>query len=474
MFSIIIVDAIERGGKKEKNSMVIFDLTVEKQQIYGAEKIALAADANDTIAFRFHFDRNWRIFDSKAAIFKNSDGEFYIIEIKDSKATVPWEVLTHDRDVELSAIAFEGTNVLTSKCVTLTVSKSLLPEEYKTFSASETLFDRFKKECTASALLEYEDEIKQLKLSYEDTIAKLGVKIVEANQQEKAVEDEKAKEIAELKNQQAVEVKALNTKISDITDEYNAAKIKADKWDMIDYALKLKTSCTQQLWGSSSNKYSLPMLNTVNMTFFSSSYIDNNLTEIGFDLTSATKFEGVFSCKVNIRRVELKNTEKVVQFNNAFENCGALRELIIGNLTNCSSLYHFAPGAKCLEKVTFGEMPMVTVYDYMLSNCAALKEIVGEFDMSHAASLSNAFSGCSSLETIRFKPNTIVKSIDLRNSIVLSKESMMSLIYGLNDKAGASLYISQYAFENLFPTQKEQGDIYEIIMTQKGWAVGLY
>ena len=82
--------------------MVYYDLRIEKQRIYGADKIAIAADANETVSFRFHFDANWRIFDSKAAIFRTAENKFYIIEIKHSAVTVPWEVLTVDRNFELS------------------------------------------------------------------------------------------------------------------------------------------------------------------------------------------------------------------------------------------------------------------------------------------------------------------------------------------------------------------------------------
>lgn len=139
--------------------MVNYDLRVEKQQIFGADRVAVAANANETLSFRFYFDASWRIFDAKAAIFRTAQNKYYIVEIKSSSVTVPWEVLTVDSDFELSVIGYDGSTILTAGKVNIRVASSLLPDDCKTLSASETLFDKFKQESLAEAYKKYEDEL---------------------------------------------------------------------------------------------------------------------------------------------------------------------------------------------------------------------------------------------------------------------------------------------------------------------------
>ncbi|HAS37392.1 MAG TPA: hypothetical protein DCS04_02090, partial [Ruminococcaceae bacterium] len=165
-----------------------YDLRVEKQQIFGAEKIAIAADSNKTVELRFYFDVNWRIFDAKAAIFRTAENKYYIIEIRSSSVTVPWEVLTVDRDFELSVIGYDESMALTAGKVTVKVVSSLLPEDCKTFSPTETLFDRIRQDSVDEAYKKYRDEIESLKRSYDEKILSLGLQINEANENTKNVE----------------------------------------------------------------------------------------------------------------------------------------------------------------------------------------------------------------------------------------------------------------------------------------------
>ena len=235
--------------------MVNYDLRIEKQRIFGAEKIAIAANANETISLRFHFDANWRIFDAKAAIFRTAKNEYYIIEIKESSAKVPWEVLAVDHDFELSVIGYDGSMVLTAGKVDVRVVSSLLPDDYKTFSPSETLFDRFKQDSIDEAYKKYEDEIESLKYAYEKKILEMGVKINKANENTKNVEKEKDAEIAKIRQEHAEENLTFNTKIAELNKSLSAAQLKADKWDLVDAAMADKTRSNFALWTGGTKEY---------------------------------------------------------------------------------------------------------------------------------------------------------------------------------------------------------------------------
>ena len=454
--------------------MVTYEMSVERQRIYGADKFAVAANANETISFRFHFDRNWRIFDSKAAIFRNSDGCYYILEIKNDRVTVPWEVMTKSKPFEFSVIGFENETVITSAKVMISVSESLLPEDYVTFSPTQTLFDKFKQECTAKAFLEYEDEIRKLKSDCEERIFKLNAEKEKEKEESEAALDDKNRELADEQAKHRDEIFRQTQTLEKVRTELEKAKKDADNWALINKAISLKTVCNASLWGSASDKFALPLMDTSSISVFTASSFSSNLTEIGLDLISVKKFEQIFMNHTGIRKIKLINTQNVTNFNGAFEGASAVKEVSIGDLDSCISLYHLVSAASCLEKLTLGTTSLVTNYDYMCKDCIALKSIDCLLDMSAVTSCSGMFGNCVSLEDVRFKENSVKKSIDLRHSINLTKESMLSLIYSLNDKAGCSLYISRLAFERLFPTMKEQDEMYEVIMDVKGWAVGLY
>lgn len=453
--------------------MIIYDLTVARQRIHGADRISLAAHANETLALRFHFDRHWREFDSKAVIFRNHAGEYYIIELHNNIARIPWEVLTHDGEIEISVIAFEDEIVLTTNKVNINVSESLMPEEYLTYSPSETLFDRFKKECTAQAFLDYKDEIENMKRDYERRIVSLGEEINSANARTEEVRNEKNNEIAEINHNHSAELRQLNDEIANKNERIDYLTEKAYKWDMIDYALSLKTSAAQALWNEGTDKYALPMMNTKNIKTISSSHFSNNLTEIGMNLESATSLNSVFSGKQGIKKIVLTNTDNISSWQEAFKNCSSLRILTIGNVKNANSLYSICGGCTSLEKITFGKLERITSMLSSFTNCTVLREIEGVFDCTLVSDFSYAFDGCANLEAVSFKENTIRNSISLANSVKLNKDSMQSLFEGLCDEVSKTVTISKYAFDNNFATDDEQEEILDYITDVKGWTLTL-
>lgn len=453
--------------------MVYYDLRIEKQQIFGADKIAVAANANETVSFRFFFDAGWRIFDTKAAIFKTAENKFYIMEIKSSSVIVPWEVLTIDRDFELSVIGYDGTTVLTAGKVDIHVVSSLLPEEYKTFSPTETLFDRFKQESLNDAFKKYRDEIESLKRSYEKKIVEMGVLISEADEKTKNMEKSKNDEIEKINQNHAAEVSSLNNEISNINATLAATKIKADKWDLVDAAMEDKTRSNFALWTGGTKEYKLPFFNTKNMSYLSGGNFDGNVTELGLDLTSATTLLQVFSQKASLRRIELRNTDNIKTICNAFSNSTMLREVILGDLTSCANAKDAFYGDTSLEKITFGKNKNIDDFSGMFGNCIALREINGVLDTTIARNVTKMFENCSSLEKVTFKDKSIYTDLSLEWCKQLSKESMENIIFHAIEKNGDRfLALSKYAFYNNFPSADDREDIIDF-MTQKNWELKL-
>lgn len=449
--------------------MVTYDLMLEKQRLFGADKFSVAANANETLSLRFNFDRNWRRFDSKAAVFRNSDMQYFIIEIIANRAKIPWEVLTKQGTFELSVIGFDGAKTLTSDKVEILVSENLLPEEYKTLSPSEVLFDRFKEECIAEAYLKYENEIKELKKAHVEEKLLLNAQIVEANEKTLEAVAEKDSEIEEIKNEHAKQVSEYEAQITALNSQLAECREKAEKWEMVDIAIQGKTLASSPLWGGGSEEYRLPMLNTSSVKGFTSRNFDTNLREIGLDLSSVTIFQEVFMEKDSIQKLVLKNTNNITSYESLAYACTSIRYLDIGNLESCTSITQLAMEASRLEKVEFTNMCRISTADCAFYGCSVLKEIDGVFDFRTVTSADEIFIGTPMLETVRFLENSITKDISFQDSISLTKESLLSIANGLSTENTATVYLSSYAIDNAFPDEEEKSDFLSLIQTTKGW-----
>lgn len=452
--------------------MVCYDLRVERQNIFGSEKISIAADANNTVALRIHFDACWRVYDQKAVIFKTRKNRYYIIEIKSSEVKVPWEALTDVGELEMSVIGFDDEKVLTAGKVTLNVVSSLLPEEYKQLSATETLFDRFKSECTQEAYNKYKNEIANLKREYEKKLLDLGDELNEANKNTKKVEAAKNKELEALEQQRASQVTTLNLKIADITDELAQANVDAKNWRLVNTAMANKVRSNYALWMGGTQEYKLPMFNTENMSMFLNASFDNNCTELGLNLASATEMDQVFKGKLGFKKLTFVNTNSVTSFSETFSGCASLREVILDGVKSCRSFKHTFIDCTSLERVVLGESGFPQSYYSTFMNCAALKEIVGTLDLTVTRDAASIFSGCSSLEEVRFAPDSISVEMGFSACTSLSRKSMLSLFDGLCEVNNLNLTLSNYAFENNFPTATEKSEIRQEL-NEKGWRLSL-
>ncbi len=453
--------------------MITYDLVLEKQRLIGADRFSFAANANETLCLRFNFDRHWRRFDSKAVVFRNSDLQYYIIEIIANRANVPWEVLTKCGEVDLSVIGFDDTKIITSDKVTVTVTESLLPEEYKTFSPSEVLFDRFKRECIQQAYLDYEDEIKALQRTHEKEKLILGEEIVKAKQETQDAIAQKDQELNEFLDKYAFVVSGLNTRIEELRTTLAEVQPKADNWDMVDNAVSMAKLASQTLWGCGTSPYSLPMMNTSSVTGFANGVFSANLREVGLDLTSVNSFSNVFSSRYGIEKLTLRNTHNVTTFASAFENCSTIKEVYLGDLDSCTTIKQMFFGASLLEKLKFTNMVRVQSFERAFCYCVALKEIDGEFNFITASDMTSMFLDCYSLETIRIREKSIRKEIKFSSCINLTKQSLLSIANGLSDEVHDTLLLSIHAFDNAFPTQEEQEEFLDFVTETKGWVLSL-
>ncbi len=453
--------------------MITYDLVLHKQQLIGAEKFSVAANANRSICLHFHFDRYWRQFDSKAVVFRNSDAQYYIIPVRYDRVGVPWEVLTKTGSFEISVIGYEKEKVITSTKAEIIVSENLLPEDCLTLSPTEVLFDRIRQECLDEAHEFYKDEIDELKREKAAEKMRYESELAQADKKLQAAVESKDEEIALLEQTHSATVKEYQQTIAEINSELDDCRERAEKWDLVDIALQGKTLASSPLWGGGTEEYRLPMLNTSSIKSFVARNFDNYLREVGLDLSSATMFTQIFTDKDSIQKLVLKNNGNVTSYESLVSGCTSIRYLDLGDLSNCNILMSVANGATKLEKIRFENMIRVSNMDDAFYDCPVLREFDGVFDMRTISSAVSPFEYLPMLETIRFLENTIAQDLSFAQSVVLSKESLLSIANGLSDSVSGILTLSSYAVENAFPDEQERAEFLSLIQQEKRWNLEL-
>lgn len=105
--------------------------------------------------------------------------------------------------------------------------------------------------------------------------------------------------------------------------------------------------------------------------------------------------------------------------------------------------YMFEPysGSTELEIVDLSGFPQpVTPKNFQRAfyMCTELREVVGEFDFSGCINVNNCFLRCDSLESVRFKPETIKSAVSFASSPNLTAATIQSIIDGLTDLSGGT------------------------------------
>lgn len=450
--------------------MITYDLSLERQNLLGADKFSVAAESNETVSFRFHFDRSWRIFDTKAAVFKSSHGKYYVMDIVSNSVTVPWEVLRDTNGFELAIVAYENEVVLTSKKVSISVASSLLPEFCRQLSPTETLFDRQRTEAENTAFLAYKNEIQSMKTEHDRKVIELNEQIADEQQNTEDVREQKDAEIAEINYQISVTQNNHNAEIAALQAQLAALQEKAHNWDLVDTALRDKTNANSSLWSGGTEPFDLPMMNTCSCTDSSKLSVSTYLRKAGFDLSSITSISSVFSRKTYLEEIKLQNTGSIKTIEKAFEACISVRKVDFGNLTNCQNMANVFSGCTSLEEVSIGTPSHYTSATGIFFNCYSLKTVNGIFSSYICTSFNNSFIGCANLETIRFAENSLICTVDFSDCVKLSKESIYSVVNALATDQTATVYFAEHAFTNNL-TAEERSEITNLIRNVKHWTL---
>lgn len=452
--------------------MIIYNLSLERQNILGADKFSVAADANKTVGFRFHFDRSWRIFDTKAAVFKDSMNKYYALDIASDSVIVPWEVLRDTNGFDLAVVAYENEVVMTSRKVHIDVCESLLPEFCRQLTPTESLFDRIIADARIQASAEQKNYINELKQQYTQTVTELNRQIDAERQNAEFIEAQKNAEI-ELINQQIADTEAEHqAEIQELENELSAKTELADKWELVDNAAKHKTAANQALWTGGTELYALPIIDLSSLTSMNNFGFSSYITEAGFKLDKIGSIEGAFSYRGNLKKIILQNTENITSAKSAFEYCGNLKYADVGNLTKCTSFNNIFDSNYNLEEISIGYPQSITSMYRAFYDCSSLERINGVFNNVYCTYYHGAFINCISLKEIRFKQNSIISGLDMGDCRSLSKESFYNIADGLNSESPSSLVLSNNAFRNNL-TEEEQSEITNIVRNTKGWTLSL-
>lgn len=450
--------------------MITYDLSLERQNLLGADKFSIAAESNETVGFRFHFDRSWRIFDTKAAVFKSSHGKYYVMDIVSNSVTVPWEVLRDTNGFELAIVAYENEVVLTSKKVNISVASSLLPEFCRQLSPSETLFDRLKTEAENTAFLAYKNEIQSMKTEHNRKVIELNEQIADEQQNTEDVRAQKDTEIAEINYQISVTQNTHNAEIAALQAQLAALQEKAHNWDLVDAAVQSKKNANEPLWAGGTQQFELPLMKIHLCTDKNKLSISSYLTKAGFDISSLTDISSVFVGKASLEEIKLINSESVTNAERAFGDSISLKKADIGNLINCQNIINLFSGCTSLEEVSIGTPSVFTKANSAFNNCRSLKTINGTFSSFICTSFYGTFLNCVSLENIRFAENSLIASIDFGYSVNLSKESIYSIVNALSADHTATVYFAEHAFDNNL-TANERAEVTNLVRNVKGWTL---
>ena len=154
-------------------------------------------------------------------------------------------------------------------------------------------------------------------------------------------------------------------------------------------------------------------------------------------LEYATTLQTLFRDAVFPQDYELSiNTPFASSLTGLLWNTTGLKKLMLkgntkGQVVGCNTM---CLGSANLETVDLREYiakigSMVSTF----GNAKLLKEILGELDLSECTTITNPFSGCTSLEKVSFKAETISLSISFSQCSNLSAQSVQSIIDGLAD-----------------------------------------
>lgn len=104
---------------------------------------------------------------------------------------------------------------------------------------------------------------------------------------------------------------------------------------------------------------------------------------------------------------------------------------------DCTGIFSNHGANSALEEIELdGDLHTNANAGTFFYNCKSLKNVVGgRIDLTNATSVSNFASNAEKIETIRFVPSCIKKTITFAGAAQLSKESVVSIANGLDEEA---------------------------------------
>lgn len=120
-----------------------------------------------------------------------------------------------------------------------------------------------------------------------------------------------------------------------------------------------------------------------------------------------------------------------------------------------------------LEEVNGEYKGSPTITNYMFQGCSSLKSINGfEFDFTNTIQFLQMFSGCSSIEEVRFKADTLnTTNLDLTSCKSLSHDSLLSIVNACAQTSETKTL--KLGTDNLAKLSEEE----KAIATNKGWTL---
>lgn len=153
-------------------------------------------------------------------------------------------------------------------------------------------------------------------------------------------------------------------------------------------------------------------------------------------LFNAATFPDGYELTINIPNMT-ENANRLVRYAK-----GVKKVVLKGNTANnaIGLQYAFQNDSKGMLEIVdateWGEGGLKPTY---ANNCFAnnkLQSILGEIDMSVVVNVSSMFNSAESLMDVRFKANTIKKSLEFGQSYNLTADSVQSIVDGLADLTG--------------------------------------
>lgn len=244
-------------------------------------------------------------------------------------------------------------------------------------------------------------------------------------------------------------------------------------WDMFSNCSKLtevplfdisKATKTDGMFYCCNQLTSAPEFDTSSVTNMSNMFYNcHKLTSVPeYDTSNVTNMSNLFKGCSQLKSIPLFDTSKVNDMSSMFSDCSKLTSIPLFDTSKVVNMYNLFKGCSQLTSVPELNTSNVTVMSSMFYSCSQLKS-VPKLDTSHVINANNLFFGCAQLTTlggfIGFKTY-----LDLSGSPLLTHESLLNVINEAADVTAKPKTLTLGATNLAKLTDEEKA-----IATNKGW-----